>query len=49
MSHDLWHHMFYLELPLTEKILRSVLVYAFLIVGLRLAGKRELAQMTLSY
>jgi uncharacterized membrane protein YcaP (DUF421 family) len=45
MSHDLWHHMFYLELPLTEKILRSVLVYAFLIVGLRLAGKRELAQM----
>lgn len=28
-----------------EKVLRPVLVYAFLIVGLRAAGKRELAQL----
>jgi uncharacterized membrane protein YcaP (DUF421 family) len=28
-----------------EKVLRPVIVYAFLIVGLRLAGKRELAQL----
>lgn len=31
--------------PLLEKILRPLLVYVFLIVGLRLAGKRELGQM----
>jgi len=28
-----------------EKIIRPVLVYLFLVVGLRLAGKRELAQL----
>jgi len=28
-----------------EKVLRPILVYVFLIVGLRLAGKRELAQL----
>jgi uncharacterized membrane protein YcaP (DUF421 family) len=38
-------HMFHLGLPLAEKILRPVVVYVFLIVGLRLAGKRELAQL----
>src|SRR2546423_13405059 len=37
--------MFVLGLPIAEKILRPILVYAFLIVGLRLAGKRELAQL----
>jgi len=40
-----WSDMFHLGLPLAEKVLRPVLVYAFLIVGLRLAGKRELAQL----
>jgi uncharacterized membrane protein YcaP (DUF421 family) len=46
MTHSsLWSHMFLLTVPLTEKILRSVIVYAFLIAGLRLAGKRELAQL----
>lgn len=37
--------MFVLGLPITEKILRPVIVYVFLILGLRLAGKRELAQL----
>jgi uncharacterized membrane protein YcaP (DUF421 family) len=37
--------MFRLGLPLTEKIVRPILVYFFLVVGLRLAGKRELAQL----
>ena len=37
--------MFVLSLPVAEKMLRPVLVYVFLIVGLRLAGKRELAQL----
>ena len=39
------HDMFFLGLPIAEKIIRPVIVYAFLIVGLRLAGKRELAQL----
>ncbi len=37
--------MFTLTLPVLEKILRPILVYAFLVIGLRLAGKRELAQL----
>ena len=37
--------MFVLTLPIAEKMLRPVVVYVFLIVGLRLAGKRELAQL----
>ena len=39
------HDMFVLGLPVLEKMLRPVIVYVFLIVGLRLAGKRELAQL----
>lgn len=41
----LWSDMFYLGLPVLEKILRPVIVYVFLVIGLRLAGKRELAQL----
>jgi uncharacterized membrane protein YcaP (DUF421 family) len=37
--------MFVLGIPLLEKILRPVIVYAFLVVCLRLAGKRELVQL----
>src|SRR5256884_5468603 len=37
--------MFVLGLPVAEKILRPIAVYLFLIAGLRLAGKRELAQL----
>jgi uncharacterized membrane protein YcaP (DUF421 family) len=40
-----WNHMFCLILPVLEKLLRPVIVYVFLVVGLRLAGKRELAQL----
>jgi len=43
--HDVWKDMFVLGLPVLEKILRPVIVYVFLIVGLRLSGKRELAQL----
>jgi len=38
-------NMFHLCLPVAEKILRPVIVYGFLIGGLRLAGKREMAQL----
>ena len=43
--HDIWKDMFVLGLPLMEKILRPVIVYAFLVVSLRLSGKRELVQL----
>jgi uncharacterized membrane protein YcaP (DUF421 family) len=45
MDATLWNHMFHLGLPLLEKILRPVIVYVFLVLSLRLAGKRELAQL----
>jgi uncharacterized membrane protein YcaP (DUF421 family) len=37
---------FHLQTPLAFLLLRSAVVYAFLIVLLRLAGRRELGQMT---
>src|SRR5487761_2300388 len=46
MSHSLIvNHMFQMQLPLAEKLLRPVLVYLALIVLLRIFGKRELAQL----
>ena len=46
MTHTkLWTDMFVLTLPTAEKIVRPVLIYLFLVIGLRLAGKRELAQL----
>jgi uncharacterized membrane protein YcaP (DUF421 family) len=41
----MWSHMMVLGVPVVEKILRAIIIYFFLIVGLRLAGKRELAQL----
>jgi uncharacterized membrane protein YcaP (DUF421 family) len=37
--------MFHLGQPWMEKVLRPVVVYCFLVIGLRLSGKRELAQL----
>jgi uncharacterized membrane protein YcaP (DUF421 family) len=37
--------LFDLDLPVIEKVLRSLLVFAFLVIALRLAGKRELGQL----
>lgn len=34
------------DIPLFEKLIRSVVVYLFLLVAFRLAGKRQLGQMT---
>ena len=45
MTTKMMSDMFVLALPVAEKMLRPVIVYAFLIFGLRLAGKRELAQL----
>jgi uncharacterized membrane protein YcaP (DUF421 family) len=41
MAHDLLS----VQIPLLEKALRSVAVYLFLLIVLRLAGKREMAQL----
>ena len=42
-----WMNMFHLDpgTGVIEKVLRPILVYLFLVAGLRLAGKRELAQL----
>jgi uncharacterized membrane protein YcaP (DUF421 family) len=43
--HGIWKDMFVVTLPILEKILRPVIVYFFLVVMLRLSGKRELVQL----
>lgn len=43
--HSIWKDMFVLGLPVVEKILRPIVVYAFLVISLRLSGKRELVQL----
>ncbi len=45
MHAKLWSDMFGLGLPILEKVLRPIIVYIFLVVALRLAGKREMAQL----
>src|SRR5438045_4315908 len=39
------NEMFMLSLPVLEKILRPIAVYVFLVLLLRVFGKRELAQL----
>ena len=43
--HEILKDMFVMALPLAEKILRPIVVYAFLVISLRLSGKRELVQL----
>jgi uncharacterized membrane protein YcaP (DUF421 family) len=43
--HEITAHLFNLPIPLLEKIIRPILIYAFLVVLLRVFGKRELAQL----
>ena len=43
--HEMWKDMFVLAVPVLEKILRPVIVYIFLVLMLRLSGKRELVQL----
>ena len=45
MDRSLWTVLFHPDVPVLEKIIRPAVVYLFLIVGLRLAGKREMAQL----
>jgi uncharacterized membrane protein YcaP (DUF421 family) len=43
--HEITAHLFAIPIPLLEKIIRPILVYAFLVILLRVFGKRELAQL----
>jgi uncharacterized membrane protein YcaP (DUF421 family) len=47
LTASMWTNLFQFEQEFTvlEKLVRTLAVYAFLVVGLRLAGKRELAQL----
>ena len=44
-SPKMWADMFAMGAPLLEKVLRPVVVYIFLVIALRVFGKRELAQL----
>ena len=39
----MWHAMFAMQIPIAEKVLRTVLVYTVIVVLFRLGGKRGLA------
>ncbi len=41
----IWDSLFHTGIPISEKLIRTVVVYVFLLIGLRLAGKRELTQL----
>lgn len=40
----MWHSMFALGTSVGEKVIRSVLIYGFLLIAFRVFGKRELGQ-----
>src|SRR5579871_6889177 len=42
----MWRAMFVEQIPLAEKVLRTVLVYALIVVLFRVAGKRGLANLS---
>ena len=42
----MWQQLFSLHPSVTEKVLRALLVYAFLVIALRMGGKRELGQLS---
>jgi uncharacterized membrane protein YcaP (DUF421 family) len=42
----MWNDMWVMGIPVAEKLVRTVAVYAFIVLALRLVGRRELAQFT---
>src|SRR5579885_1293095 len=44
-THAMWKEIFTMGAPVVEKVLRPALVYIFLVLVLRVFGKRELAQL----
>lgn len=45
VTHAMWKEIFAPGNPVIEKMLRPVLIYVFLVLALRVFGKRELAQL----
>jgi uncharacterized membrane protein YcaP (DUF421 family) len=45
MDAKIWTDLFTPDVAIIEKIARPIIVYLFLVVALRLAGKREMAQL----
>jgi uncharacterized membrane protein YcaP (DUF421 family) len=41
-----WHNIFHLGVSWQEKAIRAILIYSFLLVAIRLFGRRELGQLT---
>jgi uncharacterized membrane protein YcaP (DUF421 family) len=42
----MWHAMFAQQIPFTEKILRTIIIYALIVVLFRLTGKRGMASLS---
>jgi uncharacterized membrane protein YcaP (DUF421 family) len=42
---SMWNDLMISGIPVAEKLIRTILVYGFLVAGLRLFGKRELGQL----
>ena len=40
----MWNSIIHLDLSIAEKIVRPLIIYTFLVIGLRLSGKREIGQ-----
>jgi uncharacterized membrane protein YcaP (DUF421 family) len=45
MNGQIWNDIINVGTPILEKILRPIIIYVFLVISLRLAGKRELASL----
>jgi uncharacterized membrane protein YcaP (DUF421 family) len=45
MDPALWRNLVHPDISILEKIIRPIVVYLFLVISLRLAGKRELSQL----
>ncbi|MEV5571617.1 DUF421 domain-containing protein [Spirillospora sp. NPDC052269] len=41
----MWHDLMHIEIPVADKVIRTFAVYLLIVALLRLAGKRELAQL----
>src|SRR5438128_6474500 len=42
----MWHNIFSLGVSWEERVVRAVIVYAFLLVAIKAFGRRELGQLT---
>ena len=42
----MWHAMFAEQIPFTEKVLRTIIIYALIVVLFRLTGKRGMANLS---